>query len=39
MTAKSFLNGRAKAVFDTWGRDVPGRIAFFSSEDSIAEGI
>lgn len=34
MTAKPFLAGRARAVYDTWGRDVPGRIAFFSSEGS-----
>lgn len=34
MTAKVFLDGRAKAVYDTWGRDVPGHIAFFSSEGS-----
>lgn len=34
MTAKSFLAGRARAVYDTWGKEVPGRIAFFSSEGS-----
>lgn len=34
MTAKNFLRGRAKAVYDTWGKQVPGRIAFFSSEGS-----
>lgn len=39
MTAKNFLKGRANAVFDTWGKRVPGRIAFFSSEDSFAEGL
>lgn len=37
MTAKNFLNGRAKAVFDTWGKEIPGRIAFFSSENSYSE--
>ncbi|SPP78862.1 chondroitin sulfate synthase 1 [Drosophila guanche] len=37
MTAKSFLEGRARAVYDTWGKEVPGRIAFFSSEGSYSE--
>lgn len=34
MTAKNFIEGRARAVYDTWGKEVPGRIAFFSSEGS-----
>lgn len=38
MTAKDFLKGRAKAVFDTWGKEVPGRLAFFSSEGSTSDG-
>lgn len=38
MTAKNFLRGRAKAVFDTWGKEVPGKMAFFSSEHSYSEG-
>lgn len=37
MTAKNFLQGRAKAVFDTWGKEIPGKIAFFSSEKSYSE--
>ncbi|XP_058815020.1 chondroitin sulfate synthase 1 isoform X2 [Topomyia yanbarensis] len=37
MTAKDFLQSRAKAVYDTWGKNIPGRIAFFSSEESIAD--
>ncbi|XP_073829400.1 chondroitin sulfate synthase [Musca autumnalis] len=37
MTAKNFIEGRAKAVYDTWGKEVPGRIAFFSSEGSFSE--
>lgn len=37
MTAKVFLQGRAKAVYDTWGKDVPGHIAFFSSEGSSSD--
>lgn len=39
MTAKDFLNDRAKAVYDTWGKEVPGRLAFFSSEGSQADGL
>lgn len=39
MTAKEFLAGRAVAVYDTWGREVPGRLAFFSSEGSHADGM
>lgn len=38
MTAKDFLQSRAKAVYDTWGKSIPGRIAFFSSEESVADG-
>ncbi|XP_037937299.1 chondroitin sulfate synthase 1 [Teleopsis dalmanni] len=37
MTAKSFIDGRAKAVYDTWGKEVPGRIAFFSSEGTTSK--
>uniref|UniRef100_A0A182KC49 Hexosyltransferase n=1 Tax=Anopheles christyi TaxID=43041 RepID=A0A182KC49_9DIPT len=36
MTAKDFLQGRARAVYETWGKRVPGKIAFFSSQDSVA---
>ncbi|XP_049531022.1 chondroitin sulfate synthase 1 isoform X2 [Anopheles darlingi] len=36
MTAKDFLQGRARAVYETWGRQIPGRIVFFSSQDSVA---
>lgn len=39
MTSKDFLTDRAKAVFDTWGKEVPGRLAFFSSEGSFSEGL
>lgn len=39
MTAKDFLKRRAKAVFDTWGKEVPGRLAFFSSEGSQSNGM
>ena len=37
MTAKNFIEGRARAVYDTWGKEVPGRIAFFSSEGSFSD--
>ncbi|XP_014273128.1 chondroitin sulfate synthase 1 isoform X2 [Halyomorpha halys] len=35
MTAKKYLPTRAAAVHRTWGQQVPGRIEFFSSYDSI----
>ncbi|XP_015432294.1 PREDICTED: chondroitin sulfate synthase 1 [Dufourea novaeangliae] len=35
MTAGKYLDTRAKAVYETWGKDLPGKIAFFSSESSI----
>lgn len=34
MTAQKYLETRAKAVYQTWGKEVPGRIAFFSSATS-----
>lgn len=34
MTAEKYLSTRAKAVYETWGKQVPGQIAFFSSEVS-----
>jgi chondroitin sulfate synthase len=34
MTAQKYLNTRAKAVYETWGRELPGRMAFFSSATS-----
>lgn len=34
MTAQKYLDTRAKAVYETWGRELPGKIAFFSSESS-----
>lgn len=38
MTSKDFLESRAKAVHNTWGKLVSGRIAFFSSEGSSCDG-
>ncbi|XP_039291435.1 chondroitin sulfate synthase 1 isoform X1 [Nilaparvata lugens] len=34
MTAKKYLATRAVAVHETWGKELPGKIAFFSSEGS-----
>ena len=31
MTSKAFVNTRARALFQTWGIKVPGKLAFFSS--------
>ncbi|XP_063830166.1 chondroitin sulfate synthase 1 [Ostrinia nubilalis] len=39
MTAEQYLDTRAKAVYETWAQDLPGRIAFFSSEVSRAPGL
>ncbi|XP_065169963.1 chondroitin sulfate synthase 1 isoform X2 [Atheta coriaria] len=36
MTAARYLDTRAKAVYDTWGQHIPGKIAFFSSEQSYS---
>ena len=32
MTAETFLETRAQAVFNTWGKNVAGKITFFSSQ-------
>ena len=34
MTAEKFLDTRAKAVFETWGKVIPGKVIFFSSSGS-----
>lgn len=39
MTASKYLETRAKAVYDTWGQEVPGKIIFFSSETSFSNTI
>lgn len=39
MTAEQYLTTRARAVYETWGQELPGRIAFFSSEVSRAPGL
>ncbi|KAH7643770.1 chondroitin sulfate synthase 1-like protein [Dermatophagoides farinae] len=33
MTAKSFLDTRAQTIYDTWGRDLPGDVLFFTSSN------
>lgn len=38
MTASKYLDSRAKAVYETWGKELPGKIAFFSSENSVVPG-
>ncbi|XP_068980357.1 chondroitin sulfate synthase 1 [Bombus flavifrons] len=38
MTAGKYLDSRAKAVYETWGKELPGKIAFFSSENSVVPG-
>ncbi|XP_069679907.1 chondroitin sulfate synthase 1 [Periplaneta americana] len=35
MTAHKYLATRARAVYETWGREIPGRIAFFTSATSV----
>ena len=35
MTAEKFLDSRASVVYNTWGKDVPGKIAFFAGNESI----
>ncbi|XKL68382.1 hypothetical protein PGB90_003873 [Kerria lacca] len=35
MTAQKYLETRAAAVYDTWGKEIPGKIAFFSSGVSV----
>ena len=32
MTAEAFLQTRAQAVFNTWGKNVAGKVTFFSSQ-------
>lgn len=34
MTAKKYLNSRALAAYETWGKTIPGDIIFFSSAGS-----
>ncbi|XP_076333600.1 chondroitin sulfate synthase 1-like [Tachypleus tridentatus] len=36
MTAEKFLDSRAVAVYETWGKIIPGKIIFFSSSNSKA---
>jgi len=34
MTAQKYLDTRARAVYETWGKNIPGRISFFSRAGS-----
>ena len=34
MTAEQLVETRAKAVYDTWGKNVPGKLTFFSSSET-----
>jgi len=34
MTAQKYLDTRAKSVFNTWGRSIPGKMSFFSRSGS-----
>lgn len=34
MTAEKFLDTRAKAVYETWGKILPGKMMFFASSSS-----
>lgn len=34
MTAQKYLDSRALAIYETWGKAVPGQIIFFSSSSS-----
>jgi len=34
MTAEKFLDTRAKAVYETWGKVMPGKMMFFASSSS-----
>uniref|UniRef100_A0A1B6EH51 Hexosyltransferase n=1 Tax=Clastoptera arizonana TaxID=38151 RepID=A0A1B6EH51_9HEMI len=34
MTAEKYLSTRAVAVYETWGKTIPGKIGFFSSQKS-----
>lgn len=39
MTASKYLDTRAKAAYETWGKEVPGKIEFFSSEMSTSKSL
>ena len=34
MTAQKYLDTRARAVYETWGKTLPGKISFFSRQGS-----
>ncbi len=34
MTAQKYLDTRARAVYETWAKNIPGKISFFSRAGS-----
>ncbi|XP_078598995.1 chondroitin sulfate synthase 1-like [Branchiostoma floridae x Branchiostoma japonicum] len=34
ITARKYLDSRARAVYETWGKQVPGKVEFFSGYDA-----
>ena len=39
LTARKYLDTRAKAVYETWGQNVPGKILFFGAENSTSNSL
>ena len=39
MTAEKFLDNRAKAVYETWAKDIPGTVMFFASSGSTEKSL
>ncbi|CAG9766889.1 unnamed protein product [Ceutorhynchus assimilis] len=39
MTADIYLDTRAKAVWETWGKEVPGKLLIFASENSTSKHV
>jgi len=37
MTAQKYLDTRAKSVFNTWGKTIPGKMSFFSRSGSSSQ--
>ena len=39
MTSSMYIGTRARGVWDTWGRDVPGRLIFFTGKINITNDV
>lgn len=39
MTAQQYLDTRAVAVYETWAQEIPGKVAFFTSEHSVVKSV